>query len=62
MTESEIKNAENFARENLRRCQTLEARIVNGRGNTNNTYGGIVPNLCEMVLRLTAELKQQRAR
>ncbi len=59
MTDAEIKQAENAAREHLNRVRTLEARIVSGRGNA-SSFPGVVPVLCETILKLTAELKQQR--
>ena len=61
MTEAEIRQAENVARSHINRIRSLEARIDTGRhSNVASTNPGIVPTLCETILKLTDELKQRR--
>lgn len=55
MTDAEIRQAEIVARSHLDRIRTLEARMV---GKSTNG-SGVVPSLCELILALTAELKQR---
>lgn len=59
MREVEILQAENLARHHLDRIKTIEARMSSPRQNC-RTDSGIVPNLCQVILALTAELKKSQ--
>lgn len=59
MTDAEIRRIESAAREHLNRCRTLEARITGGKGGPSVTNAGLVPVLCESILKLAAELRSR---
>ena len=61
MSPEEIKQNANYARENHERVRAAHMRMSVGRKG-DGPYPGIVPELCEIILKLTAELQKPRER
>lgn len=61
MIDSELAAIETTARLHLDRCVGIIARMNGGDANrVTKTDPGIVPELCQTILKLTAELKRKR--
>lgn len=57
MSPEEIQSYEQFARENHLRVRAMHMKMSVGRKGE-GPYPGIVPELCDIILKLTAELKK----